>query len=65
MALNFSLNVKHEPWGNFYSDRPHAIDYKTRFALKGSTLWGGYMTDIIKDYSEKESNKLVEFLKTN
>ena len=63
VALNFSLDVKHEPWGNFHSNRPHATDYKTRFALKGSTLWGGYMTDIIKNYPEKESGDVSIYLK--
>lgn len=65
VALNFSKNVKHEPWGNFHSNRPMATDYKTRYALRGSNLWGAYMTDIIKDHPEKESGKVIEFLKHN
>ena len=65
VALNFSKNVKHEQWGNFHSNRPRATDYKTRYALRDSILWGAYMTDIIKDYPEKESGKMVEFLKSN
>ena len=63
VALNFSLDVKHQPWGNFHSNRPHATDYKTRFALKDSALWGGYMTDIIKNYPEKESGNVSIYLK--
>ncbi len=63
VALNFSLDVKHKPWGNFHSYRHHATDYKTRFALKGSTLWGGYMTDIIKNYPENESGNVSIYLK--
>ena len=65
VALNFSKGSIKEPFGNFHSYRPSATDYKTRFALRDSPYWGGYMTDIIKDYSEKESGKLVEFLKSN
>ena len=65
VALNFSKNVKHKPWGNFHSNRPMATDYKTRYALRGSILWGAYMTDIIKDYPEKESGNVVKFLKSN
>lgn len=65
VALNFSLNIKHEPWGNFHSDRPHATDFKTRFALRDSPCWGGYMTDILKDYPEKESDNVIKFLKLN
>ena len=65
VALNFSQNVKHEPWGNFHSNRPMATDYKTRYALRGSILCGAYMTDIIKDYPEKESGNVIRFLKSN
>jgi len=65
VALNFSKNVKHESWGNFHSNRPMATDYKTRYALRGSILWGAYMTDIIKDYPEKESGNMVKFLKSH
>ena len=65
VALNFSKGSITEPFGNFHSDRGTATDYKTRYALRNSPYWGGYMTDIIKDYSEKKSSKLVEFLKTN
>lgn len=65
VALNFSKNVKHDQWGNFHSNRSTATDYRTRYALRGSSLWGAYMTDIIKDYPEKESSKVIEFLKHN
>ena len=65
VALNFSKGSINEPFGNFHSNRGTATDYKTRYALRDSPYWGGYMTDIIKDYSEKESGKLVEYLKTN
>lgn len=65
VALNFSKGSIIEPFGNFHSYRGTATDYKTRYALRDSPYWGGYMTDIIKDYSEIESGKLVEYLKTN
>lgn len=65
VALNFSFDVKHADWGNFHSKRPMATDYKTRFALKGSTLWGGYMTDIIKDHPEKKATDIAKFLRLN
>jgi hypothetical protein len=64
VALNFSKGSIKEPFGNFHSNRGTATDYKTRYALRDSPYWGGYMTDIIKDYSEKESGKLVKYLKT-
>ena len=64
VALNFSENVDHKPFENFHAGGKFQ-DYKTRYALRGSPAWGGYMTDIIKDYPEKESDRLVEYLKTD
>jgi len=63
VALNFSKNVKHEPWGNFHYNKGSATDFKTRYALRDSPFWGGYMTDILKDYPEMESGKVVQYLK--
>ncbi len=65
VALNFSMEVKHEPWGNFHSDGQHRQDYKARYALKDSQYWGGYMTDILKDYPELESGKVMAYLRKN
>ena len=64
VALNFSENVDHKPFENFHAGGKFQ-DYKTRYAIRDSPAWGGYMTDIIKDYSEKESGELVKYLKTN
>ena len=64
VALNFSENVDHKPFENFHAGGKFQ-DYKTRYAIRDSPAWGGYMTDIIKDYPEKESDKLVEYLKTD
>ena len=62
VALNFSTVVDHEPFGNFHSDGAHRQDYKTRYALRDSRFWGGYMTDIIKNYPEKESGNVAKYL---
>ena len=64
VALNFSENVDHKPFENFHAGGKFQ-DYKTRYAIRDSPAWGGYMTDIIKDYPEKESDRLVEYLKTD
>ena len=64
VALNFSENVDHKPFENFHAGGKFQ-DYKARYALRGSPAWGGYMTDIIKNYPEKESDRLVEYLKTD
>ncbi|MEK9813296.1 MAG: hypothetical protein VW419_01160, partial [Paracoccaceae bacterium] len=39
--------------------------YELRFALRGTKLWGAYLTDIIKDFDQKISGKVVSFLKEN
>ena len=64
VALNFSEDVNHKPFENFHAGGKFQ-DYKTRYALRDSPYWGGYMTDIIKDYPEKESDKIAEYLKTD
>ena len=43
------------PFENFHG--PLGGAYKIRCALKNSPFWGGYMTDIIKDFAEKASKK--------
>ena len=64
VGLNFSEDVNHKPVENFHAGGKFQ-DYKTRYALRDSPYWGGYMTDIIKDYPEKESDKIAEYLKTD
>ena len=63
VALNFAEDIDHEPWENFHKYRPQATDYKTRFALRDTPLWGAYMTDVLKDYPEKDSAKVNSHLK--
>ena len=41
------------------------MDYKIRYALKRTVLWGAYMTDIIKDFEQKASGKLMAYLREN
>jgi len=65
VALNFSRGSVEYPFGNFHSNNPVATDYKTRFALRDTPFWGAYMTDIIKDYDDKESGNVVSFLRNN
>ncbi len=61
VGLNFSRGQS-RIWGNFHDPRPVATDYKTRHALKGTWLWGAYMTAVIKDKVEKRSGSLVRYL---
>ena len=64
VGLNISgpLNT---PLSNFHSASPSAQDYKLRYALKDSPFWGGYLTDIIKDFEEKVSKNMMTYLNKN
>ena len=64
VALNISRKFD-RPFGNFHPDYSTAQDYKTRYALQGTPLWGAYMTDIIKNFEQKVSGKLMSFLRKN
>ena len=65
VGLNVSRGDIKVPLANFHDKRPEATDYKIRYAFKGSPYWGGYMTDIIKDFEQKTSGKVVSYLKNN
>ena len=65
VGLNVSRGSITVPLSNFHDASPRATDFKTRFALKGSPLWGGYMTDIVKHYSELNASNVPVYLKEN
>ena len=65
VGLNISRGDIRFPLANFHDARSEATDYKIRYALKNTLLWGGYMTDIIKDFNEKESGKMMTYLRSN
>ncbi len=65
VGLNISRGDIKFPLANFHGARSEATDYKIRYALKDTPLWGGYMTDIIKDFEQKSSGKVVSYLRAN
>jgi hypothetical protein len=65
VGLNISRGDIKYPLANFHDVRSEATDYKIRYALKDTRFWGGYMTDIIKDFSEKESGRMMSYLRIN
>lgn len=65
VALNISRGDITTAFANFHDARPEATDFKIRYAIKNTPLWGAYMTDIIKDFDEKISGKVVKYLKEN
>lgn len=64
LGLNISRRIE-RPLGNFHDPRPMATDFKIRYALKHTSYWGSYMTDIIKDFEEKASGRMMSFLRKN
>ena len=51
------------PWKNFHSGNSRSHSYKLRYALKGTTFWGAYMTDLLKDVEKTDSKKEVSRFK--
>lgn len=52
------------PWKNFHSGNSRSHSYKLRYALKGTTFWGAYMTDLLKEEEETDSkNEVPRFKK--
>lgn len=64
VGLNISGRIK-IPLGNFHSSSSRSHDYKIRYALKNSPFWGCYITDVIKDFEQKCSGKMMRHLRSN
>jgi hypothetical protein len=67
VGLNISRRIE-RPLANFHGNTlnaPLGNDYKIRFAFRGTPYWGGYMTDIIKDFEHKISGKVISYLRHN
>lgn len=64
VGLNISRRIE-APLANFHDARPQAMDYKIRYALRGSPFWGSYMTDVIKDFEQKISGRMMNYLSRN
>jgi hypothetical protein len=63
VGLNISTTFDETPFLNFHGKGGGA--YKIRYATKNTPYWGAYLTDIIKDFPEAESNKAMSFLRKN
>ena len=64
VGLNISRKIK-KPFANFHPEHLTAHDYKIRYALENTIFSGSYMTDIIKDFEEVVSGKLMKYLREN
>ena len=56
VALNISRGDIAEPFANFHDKSSRATDFKIRYAIKDTPIWGAYMTDIIKKLYFKFKN---------
>jgi len=67
VALNFARETTNfkQPFMNFHDSNPYGQDYKIRYAFEDTPYYGAYMTDIIKNYPEVDSNKVFQNLKKN
>ena len=65
VGLNISRDDIEKPLANFHSPLSKAQDFKLRFALKNTPIWGAYITDIIKGVDEVNSGNLLNYLKKN
>lgn len=65
VGLNFSRKIEQEKFVNFHDKRSQGQDYKIRYAFINTDFYGAYMTDIIKDFTEKVSGNVVSYLKNN
>ena len=54
-----------KPWKNFHSSYPYQNDFKLRYALMDTPFWGSYITDIIKEFPELSSKKVVSHFNNN
>jgi hypothetical protein len=63
VALNISSPIdKARPFGNFHGGKR---DFMLRDAVKGTPLWGAYMTDIIKFHPEVNSTAVLRYFNKN
>ena len=65
VGLNFSRTIERKLFVNFHDKRPQGQDYKIRYAFRDTEFYGAYMTDIIKDFEEKISGNVLQYLKDN
>jgi len=63
VGLNISEPLSGKSFSNFHGKGGGA--YKLRYGLKDTPCWGAYLTDIIKNFPEPDSNKVLKHLKEN
>lgn len=64
VGLNISRKFDND-FANFHDGRPQSQDYKIRYAFQNTPFYGAYMTDIIKNFEDKISGNVLNYLKNN
>jgi len=64
VGLNISKKIDRS-FGNFHPNYSTGHDYKLRYALHETPFYGAYMTDVIKDFEEKASGRMMSFIRKN
>ncbi len=62
-AANHGNNNAEHRWQSFHSGYCRQNDFKLRYALTDTKYWGSYITDIIKEYEETDSTKVISLVK--
>jgi hypothetical protein len=62
VALNISKAIE-VPLSNFHGKNGEV--YKARYAFRDTPLYGGYITDVIKNFEEAKAQKMSDFLTKN
>jgi hypothetical protein len=63
VGLNISTSAIVEPLSNFHGKNGDV--FKLRYAISETKLWGSYMTDILKDFPEPQSNLVARKLRSD
>ena len=63
VGLNISGTLTNEPFSNFHSQSGNNRDFIIRYCFHGTPAWGCYMTDLLKDFPEKDSSKVVRYFR--
>jgi hypothetical protein len=65
VGLNISRNPAAKIFSNFHDSNPRGQDYKLRRVIDGTSLWGAYLTDIIKDHKDVDSSNVMERIRND
>ncbi len=65
VGLNLSRGFPDIPFRNFHDPASVANDFKIRYAFRGTSYWGAYMTDVVKKHVEPVSGQLLNHLRAN